>query len=144
VTFVTLLGCRPSGAGGGAGTECTPTPVPTSPNISGGHYNEHGEWIPDNKTIARTYKMPDMSAGLNGDLHRIRPVLAVELIDYRTGCLDIIGGEDMLGLCISKRWTSIFEIKTGVTVFYDFDRGWRKDPDHPGINLGLSFLIIKF
>ena len=146
------MGCRRSGSTGGTPTPAktvTPAgaaakPDATKKNDDGGHWTEEGEWVPDNKTIARTYAMPDMSAGLMYDLKRVRPNLAVELFDKRTCAMDIVGAEDFLGVGLSKRWTSIFEIKTGIGVGWDFERGWGKDEGEAGVNFFIHFLIIKF
>lgn len=144
VTFVTalfLLGCRATGTPPTGASVTLPTGAPP---LSGGHYTDEGEWIPDNKTIARTYKMPDMSAGLMYDVKRIRPSLAVEVFDYRTCSMDVVGSEDFIGVGLSKRWTSIFEIKTGIGVGWDFERGWGNDEGDAGWNFFVQFLMIKF
>jgi hypothetical protein len=119
-------------------------PASTKKKDEGGHWTEEGEWVPDNKTVARTYRVPDMSAGLMYDLKRVRPNLAVELLDKKTLCVDLVGAEDFLGVGISKRWTSIFEIKTGIGAGWDFERGWGKDEGEAGVNFFVHFLIIKF
>ena len=164
-TLFFAMGCRRSGPTGDTPTpikstgEVAPhissnTPTDTSPRgatepaknkkDAGGHWTEEGEWVPDDKTIARTYKFPDVSAGFMYDLKRVRPNLAVELFDKKTVAMDIVGAEDFLGVSISKRWTSIFEIKTGIGAGWDFERGWGKDEGDPGVNFFIHFLIIKF
>lgn len=159
VTLFLVAGCRKSGptndtvaslpegasvSSSSAGAPTPSSPAPTKKKDPGGHYNEEGEWIPDNKTIARTYKIPDLSAGFMYDTKRLRPCLAVELFDKRTCAMDIVGAEDFIGLSISKRWTSIFEIKTGIGAGWDFERGWDHDDGEAGWNFFVHVLIIKF
>ena len=123
-------------------------------------------WVPEDKTIVATYKIPDISSGLTFDFKykRVRPVLALELYDGKVPILpkldfkifkkkiktigkkvnmkiDFFVGEDFTGIIFSKRWTSLFEISTGIFVAYDWAGNNKKDR---GITTGVNFLIIKY
>jgi hypothetical protein len=103
-----------------------------------GTINENGEYIPEDKTVATTYKLPDLSAGFAYDVAagRCRPVLTAEIFDRWTLKSDIGVGESLVFLGVGKRWTSVFEIATEAFVGWEFDE--------QAVTYGLAVLVIKF
>jgi len=124
----------------------------------GGHFDpDTGEWIPDDKTIEATYKIPDISAGFlvdfapladSGDDLSITPSLQVEVVEFdlpidsgllayiRTWKFDIGVGYQRTYGYLGVKLTSIFEISVGPWV------GW--DWDESRIAFGVGVGIIKF
>lgn len=122
---------------------------------SGGHFDDDGNWIPDNKEIAATYKIPDISAGFIFDLSPIGrqekkwwdgmalPSIQIELMEFDSNVpylnkvkFDFGVGYKRVYIYAGKLWTNIFEISTGVFVGWDWDSN--------DISYGLGATIIKF
>lgn len=112
---------------------------------TGGHFNEDGEWVPDNPDIPSTYKIPDVGAGFIVDVNSldISPSLQVELCEVNTH-LDYIGTLKLdLGVAyqrgfvyLGRLWTNIFEISTGLFIGWNFE-----DED---LSYGVGATIIRF
>lgn len=112
---------------------------------SGGHFDEEGNWVPEDETIAWTYKIPDISAGFIFDINTldVSPSLQVELFEFDThipylGTLKFDAGVayQRAFIYVGKLWTNIFEISTGGFV------GWNWEDNE--LSYGVSFTIIKF
>lgn len=111
-----------------------------------GHFDEEGNWIPDDPTIAWTYAIPDISAGFIFDAHSLdaTPSLQIELLEFdipglsylRTWKLDAGVGYQRAYGYLGPRITSIFEISVGGWV------GWNWEDNE--IAYGVGFTIIKF
>ena len=93
--------------------------------------------------IENTYRFPDIHAGVTYDVEfgRVRPVLEVELLEFkapyvRWNQVGILVGEDLIGAHLSHRWTSIYEVSTGVWVGYDTN-------EHD-TTFGFAAFIMKF
>jgi hypothetical protein len=116
--------------------------TPGKPSADNPQYDDDGNLIVAPEVV-RTYKVPDLHTGLLWDVteDKLRAALEVEIFELKVPKLrylpvGIVGAEQYLGLHISKRWTSIYEIETGVFFGRDFDvdrNTW-----------GLAGLIIKF
>ena len=134
----------------GVGEDITGIDGPTA-----GHFDEEGNWVPDNEAIATTYKIPDISAGFMFDVAPIirndkdmwsgmaLPSIQVELFEFDTsipyvGTLKFdVGVAYQRGyMYVGKLWTNIFEISTGGFVGWD----WKEND----ISYGLGATIIKF
>lgn len=113
-----------------------------------GHFNDDGEWIPDDPLVASTYKFPDVSAGFIvdvGDLHEVvvAPSLQIEILEIDThmsflGTLKAdLGVSFMRGyIYVGKLFTSILEISAGFFIGWDFED---KEPAY-----GIAATIIRF
>jgi hypothetical protein len=112
---------------------------------TGGHFDDEGNWIPDNPEIPLTYQIPDISAGMVFDIHTldVTPIVSVELFEVDTHVpylrslkFDVGVGYQRTFLYVGKKWTNIFEISTGGFIGYNWD-----DND---ISYGVGFTLIKF
>lgn len=92
--------------------------------------------------VYRTYKVPDLHVGTGYDfvLDKLRAFLEVEICEFKTPAgyfpFGFLAGEQFLGFHLSKRWTSILEIETGIFVGQDFDEN--------KTGAGINFFVIKF
>lgn len=112
----------------------------------GGHFDEDGNWIPDNPSIPWTYQIPDISAGSIFDIStlEVTPTIQVELLEFdtplpwpvRTYKLDAGVGYQRVYLYLGPRITSIFEISVGGFVGWNWDEG--------DLSYGVGFTLIKF
>lgn len=112
---------------------------------TGGHFDDEGNWIPDNEDIPLTYKIPDIGAGFIFDVrdYSVSPSLQIEILEIdshipylRTLKLDGGVAYQRGYVYIGKLWTSIFEISTGGFV------GWNwEDKD---LTYGIGATIIRF
>lgn len=112
---------------------------------TGGHFNEDGEWVPDNADIPMTYKIPDIGAGFIFDVNSldVSPSLQVEILEINTQ-LDYVGtlkldagvAYQRAFVYLGKLWTNIFEISTGIFVGWNFE-----DKD---LSYGVGATIIRF
>lgn len=85
--------------------------------------------------VEDTYHFKDISNGyfINHDIQTL--LIGYELYDKRNWAIDLIFGNQLIGLSFDKRLTSIFEFKIGLsTIWYD-----NKD-----IKFGFNFLFTKF
>ncbi len=107
-------------------------------------FNDDGSLI--DPELERTYAFPDLATftGYNVKYNQAEAGLALELWDKKDWRLkgDIFFTTNTVGLNWSKKWTSIFEISTGVGVGYTFDP--KDDEDDPGIGIIIDILIIQF
>lgn len=112
----------------------------------GGHFDEEGNWIPDDPSIAWTYQIPDISAGFIFDANTldVTPSIQIELIEFdtplpwpvKTYKIDAGVGYQRSYIYIGPRITSIFEISVGGFFGYNWDE---KD-----MSYGVGFTLIKF
>lgn len=111
----------------------------------GGHFDDEGNWIPDNEAIPLTYKIPDISAGFLFDVHSmdVTPCLQVELLEIHTPIpyagtfkFDVGVGYQRAYGYVGILWTSIFEISTGGFVGWNWEDG--------ELSYGVAATIIKF
>jgi hypothetical protein len=112
----------------------------------GGHFNDEGEWIPDDATIGWTYRIPDISAGFIFDIPQLEatPSLQVEIIEFdlpflkylKTWKLDFGVAHNRTFGYIGPRITSIFEISVGGFCGWN----WKEQE----LSYGVGFTIIKF
>ena len=116
--------------------------TPGAPSEDNPEYDADGNLIVAPE-IARTYSIPDMHAGIMYDFteDKVRSLLEVELFEFKAPRLrwwsvGVDAAEGYLGAHISKRWTSIFEVETGLFVGRDFETDTT--------TWGLGGLIIKF
>lgn len=112
---------------------------------TGGHFDEDGNWIPDNPDIPMTYKIPDIGAGFIFDVKSLdlTPSIQVEILEIDTHIpyvntlkLDLGVGYQRAFAYVGKLWTSIFEISTGLFV------GWNWDDND--VSYGVGATIIRF
>jgi hypothetical protein len=112
---------------------------------TGGHFDDEGNWVPDNPDIPMTYKIPDIGAGFIFDVNSldVSPSLQVELLEIdthipyvRTLKLDAGVAYQRGYLYVGKLWTSIFEISTGVFA------GWNWEDNQ--MSYGVGATIIRF
>jgi hypothetical protein len=112
----------------------------------GGHFNEDGEWVPDDETIGWTYRIPDISAGFIFDMPRLEatPSLQIEIVEFdlpflpylSTWKFDFGVAHNRTFGYLGPRITSIFEISVGGFC------GWNwKERE---LTYGVGFTIIKF
>lgn len=106
------------------------------------NYDEHGNYIPP-KSVSRTYRIPDIHSGVGYDVkaNKMRVFLEMELLEAKitkshTLMCGMIGGEEFVGIHLSKKLTSIFEIGAGAFVGFDFDE--------KECTYGVDLLLIKF
>jgi hypothetical protein len=111
----------------------------------GGHFNDDGEWIPDDATIGWTYRIPDISSGFLFDVRELKatPTLQVELLELdmpwkylSTYKIDFGVGYQRTYGYLGVRLTSIFEISIGIVGGWNWDRS--------DYFYGPAFTIIKF
>lgn len=110
-----------------------------------GHFDEDGQWVPNDSAIEATYKLPDIGAGFIFDVNSmdISPSLQVELLEINTtlpylGTLKLDAGVayQRAYLYVGKLFTSIFEVSAGG--FY----GWNfEDKTY---SFGFAATIIRF
>ena len=111
-----------------------------------GHFDEEGNWIPDDATIGWTYQIPDISAGFVFDVHSLdaTPSLQIEIVEFdipglrwfRTWKFDAGVAYQRVYGYVGPRLTSIFEISVGGWV------GWNWEDN--ALAYGVGFTIIKF
>jgi hypothetical protein len=111
-----------------------------------GHFDEEGNWIPDDGTIEWTYKIPDISSGFIFDVatQDATPSIQVELLEFdipklpyfATWKLDAGVAYQRAYLYFGPLITSIFEISIGGFV------GWNWEDEE--LSYGIGFTIIKF
>lgn len=110
-----------------------------------GHFDEEGNWVPDDPTIPATYKIPDIGAGFIFDVVTldVSPSLQIELFEIDTHIpyvrtLKLDGGVayQRAYLYVGKLWTNIFEISTGGFI------GWNWENNE--LSYGIGATIIKF
>lgn len=111
-----------------------------------GHFDEDGNWIPDDPTIEWTYQIPDISAGFIFDVHSLTPTpsLQIEIVEFdipglpylRTWKFDAGVAYQRAYGYLGPRITSIFEISVGGWL------GWNWEDNE--IAYGVGFTIIKF
>lgn len=129
----------------------------------GGHFNDKGEWIPDDPKVELTYAIPDFKAGFifdagaiadadrSNDTGAITPSLQIEIVEFdlpgelfNSGLLSYLGtwsfdigaGYQRAYGYIGPRLTSIFEITIG------FWGGWNFEDKQPAFGVGIG--VIKF
>ena len=105
-----------------------------------GSYDSNGVWMPKDKTISQTYKLPDLSTGFLVSRKTIYSVLGIELYDRKAKAIDFLVGSNILALSISKRWSSVLEFKTGLWAGFSFE----SDFNRKGWIFGVSVLLSKF
>ena len=112
------------------------------PSAENPDYDDDGNLIVSPE-VMNTYRFPDLHAGMTYDIEfgRARPVLECEVLEFkapgiRWNSVGVIGGEDLIGLHLSHRWTSVYEVCTGV--FYAYDT------NEASPTFGVLFLIMKF
>lgn len=86
--------------------------------------------------IYNTYFFNDTSTGFLFKNDKILTIFGIEVYDKNYFCIDTIFGNQTIGLSFSKKFTSIFEIKSGLSLFYDLDIDEYK--------IGINFLYTKF
>ena len=111
-----------------------------------GHFDEEGNWIPDDATIEWTYAIPDISAGFIFDVNSLdaTPSLQIEIVEFdipglkylRTWKFDAGVGYQRAYGYLGPLLTSIFEISVGGWV------GWNWEDNE--LAYGIGFTIIKF
>lgn len=112
----------------------------------GGHFNDDGEWIPDDPTIGWTYRIPDISAGFIFDAHTMDaiPSIQIEIVEFdipflpylQTWKFDAGVAYQRAYGYIGPRITSIFEISIGGFCGWN----WKEEE----LTYGVGFTIIKF
>jgi len=116
--------------------------MPSADEKTTGHFDPDGSWHPEDPTVENTYQMPDISAGFLFDLkeYGIYPSLSVELLDMRRIKIDSGVAVQRIYLYGGYRWTSIFELSTGLWagIYIIEDKGG------VGFNYGIAMTIMKF
>lgn len=123
-----------------------PSSVDSIDGPQNGHFDDEGNWIPDNSSIEWTYKIPDISAGFLFDANSIdfTPSIQVEIVEFDIPFLSLLDTWKFdLGVAYQRAYfyagpliTSIFEISAGLFC------GWNWEDEE--ISYGLGFTIIKF
>ena len=121
----------------------------TSDDIEGptnGHFDDEGNWIPDNPSIEFTYQIPDISAGFIFDIatQDITPSIQIELLEFDTPLpwpistykIDAGVAYQRAYIYFGPRITSIFEISVGGFCGWNWEE---KD-----ISYGVGFTLIRF
>lgn len=112
---------------------------------TGGHFDEEGNWVPDNEEIPSTYKIPDIGAGFIFDANSLdaSPSLQIELLEMdtripyiRTLKLDAGVAYQRAFIYVGKLFTSIFEISAGGFV------GWNWEDNK--LSYGIGVTVIRF
>lgn len=107
-------------------------------------FDTDGNKIPSPETYVTLY-FPKITAGAAGIVHgeqsRFTPTIGAVVADLKAPYVrwwqvQIVGGADMVGAGLYKRWTSIFEFDTG--------GGWAYDPARKKGFWWLGFSITKF
>lgn len=90
-----------------------------------GSFGDSGVYTPEDSSVERTYKIPDIDAGFMYDnaSYRVRPNFGLEL-DERTIFgweikTDALVGEDVIGVAPMWKVTSIIETSVGPGLIYD-------------------------
>lgn len=116
-----------------------------SEDLLQGHFDDEGNWVPNNPGIAMTYRIPDISSGLIFDAasYQVTPTLQIELLEIDTHIpwidtvvIDAGAGYQRAFVYVGKLWTNIFEITTGGFVGWDFE--------HQQLSYGIGLTIIRF
>lgn len=116
-----------------------------SSDLLQGHFDEEGNWVPNNPGIAMTYRIPDISSGIIFDAasYQVTPTLQIELLEFDTHIpyvdtlvIDAGAGYQRAFIYVGKLWTNIFEITTGGFVGWDFE--------HKQLSYGVGITIIRF
>lgn len=112
----------------------------------GGHFNKDGRWVPDDKTIEWTYKIPDISAGFIFDAHTVEltPSIQIEILEFHipqlprfnTWKFDFGVAHQRAYFYLGPRITSIFETSIGVFGGWNFKE--------KNVTFGVGFSIIRF
>jgi hypothetical protein len=116
--------------------------TPGKPSADNAAYDDDGNLIVAPEVV-NTYKIPDLHAGIAYDFtaDKIRTLLEVEVLEIKVPRLrwlstGVVASNQYLGVHLSKRWTSIFEVETGIILGHDFDID--------KTTTGLAGLVIKF
>jgi hypothetical protein len=107
-------------------------------------FDKDGNLIPDNPEIATTYQFPDTTAGYAltmGSHSRTTPIIGIEAFEFKVPYLrwfsvQAQAGDQLLGVYVGKRFTSIYEITAGPW--------WGRDQETNEQSWGLAFTLIKF
>ena len=107
-------------------------------------FDRDGNLIPENPEILSTYTFPDTTAGygiLVQPASRTTPTLGLELAEFKTPylrwfSLQAILGDDLVGMYLGKRFTSIYEVTAGL--FYGRDQRVNSE------TWGVAFTLLKF
>lgn len=86
--------------------------------------------------VEGTYQFPDVSTGFLVSQDRASVLMGIELWDSHRICGDLVLAEDLGGLSVTYRFTSIYEIKAGIYYGWDFAASTE--------SLGLALLILDF
>jgi len=105
-------------------------------------FTEDGRYIPSSPEIERTYSFPDVGSGYVYDAkhNEFGPTIQIELLDkdlpyVRAMTLEVGASQNTGMIVLNKRWTSIWEVKSGL--WY----GWQFKDHEPAF--GVSFTISK-
>lgn len=135
VSCIILSGCALDFGGSGKSWDFKPgfEHLKIGPGKPGG-FDKDGNYIPEIPEVVTTYSIPDISIGsigtINGSNSKITPYTGVELFEFRIPYVrwfktELVVGNQLTGFYLGKRWSSIFEITTGVFFGRDFDSdGW--------------------
>lgn len=122
-----------------AGVSDIGEPDPENPE-----FDEDGNLIPD-ADVTMTYQFPDVTAGytvvMGSERSRTTPTMGVEAFEFKVPYLrwfstQAMVGNDLVGVYVGKRFTSIYEVTGGV--FYG------RDQESDEETWGLSFTLLKF
>jgi hypothetical protein len=86
--------------------------------------------------VAATYESPDLFTGFLIAKDRVSVPVGIELFDWHRITSDVLVAENLIGIDVCYRWTSLYEIKFGPL--------WAWDLEQQKEVLGFSFLLLKF
>ena len=116
--------------------------APGKPSKENPDYDDDGNLIVSPEVV-NTYKIPDLHSGFGYDFKadKFRAFLEMEVCEFKVPKfrylpVGFLAAEQFVGVHLSKRWSSIFEIESGVFVGKDFETN--------ETTWGISALVIKF
>lgn len=92
------------------------------------------------------FSLPEVGTGIIASDELVSAVLTAEVIEkdiplVKTVTVDTYFGGDTIGVIVAKKWTSLFEIKTGIFVGWNID--YAVENDHR-FKYGIAFTMTKF
>lgn len=119
------------------------TPGKEDPENPG--FDKDGNLIPENPEIVTTYQFPDVTAGsaivMGSEHSRTTPTLGMEIFEFKTPYLRWVSvqgmaGDNLVGVYVGKRFTSIYEVTGGPF--------WGRDQETNEQTWGLAFTLTKW
>lgn len=115
-------------------------------SLQEGTVNENGDYVPAEAGVETVFSFPEIGTGIIASDELVSAVLTAEIIDkeiplVKSVTVDTYFGGNMIGVIVAKRWTTIFELKTGIFLGWDIDYAVESDRR---FRYGLAFTLTKF